>query len=231
MATASSPQKTLSGEKKGPIIISIDGPVGVGKSTLVKMFVKYVTTFSYLQVGLVEEAIEDWRNWYGHSLLDDSIHGKNNYLFQTLVLATMYRDMVKHLDKDIIIVERSTLSAIQVFSKFQTENKTLTEMDFGVLKLLGSSFQTFLGVDHVIVLWSKDPGFLDDLNERVLKRDGDKACNEWNESIVKAYEKFLIYLEKDQNTTTFHTIDPLRKSKDVFMDVLSHINDRFDLEL
>lgn len=54
-----------------------------------------------------------------------------------------------------------------------------------------------MGVDYVIVLWLKDLGFLDDLNERVFKRDGDKVCNEWNESIVKVYEKFLIYLEKD----------------------------------
>lgn len=230
MATTYPPKKPLMA-KKSPIIISIDGPVGVGKSTLVKMFVDYVNSFSYIQVGLVEEAIEEWKNWYGHSLLDDAIHGKNTFLFQSLVLGTMYRDIIKHLNKDILIIERSTLSAIHVFSKFQTENKNLTEQEFGVLKLLDSTFRTWLGVDHVIVLWSKDPSFVDDLNKRVFKRDGDKACNEWNESIVKAYEKFLIYLEKDQNSTTFHTIDPLRTSEEVFRDVLSHINSKFDLDL
>lgn len=88
-----------------PLVISIEGGIGVGKSTL---FAKLKAKFKEnVSIAFVSEPAEEWTN---HGFLQGMYDGTiNRATFQHMVLMSLTADLLKALKKkpDVIISERS----------------------------------------------------------------------------------------------------------------------------
>lgn len=88
-----------------PLVISIEGGIGVGKSTL---FAKLKAKFKEnVSIAFVSEPAEEWTNYgFLQGMYDGTI---NRATFQHMVLMSLTADLLKALKKkpDVIISERS----------------------------------------------------------------------------------------------------------------------------
>ena len=106
--------------RKKPIIISIEGSIGTGKSTVLSQLEKE-------GIYCAQEGADDQNRW--GDILHHFYHNKKRWSFtlQIAILNDMARqyDNFMKLKEDVIIVERSPLSAL-TFVKNAIENDFLT---------------------------------------------------------------------------------------------------------
>jgi len=81
---------------KRQLVISIDGNISSGKSTLVSHLSDFIPQLNY-QVESVPEPLEKWCNMKGHNLLDLFYQDpkRNNFIFQHYVQLTRLMDLRK----------------------------------------------------------------------------------------------------------------------------------------
>ena len=118
---------------KKPIIISIDGNIGSGKSTLVKILQKKLSS----NVVVVEEPVNLWQsiqNQSSENILDLFYKDNNRwaYTFQNMAFITRTLVLCHAINKcpEIILVERSTETDKHVFAKCLYDTKKMSKMEY-----------------------------------------------------------------------------------------------------
>lgn len=119
--------------KNDKIIISIEGNIGSGKSTLVKILKERYTD----EILFVDEPVNDWKNikMNKKNLIEHfySDQKKYGYLFQSIAFITRLKKIKNAIDNPkykIIITERSMESDKFLFAKMLYEQKTLNELQW-----------------------------------------------------------------------------------------------------
>ena len=166
--------------KKKPIIISIEGNIGSGKSELIKILRKKYKNKIYF----VDEPVKEWcsvTTLDNKNLIEHFYENKQrySYTFQNYAFITRIKKLkeaIHNTNLDIIVTERSTISDKILFAQMLYENKFLNKMEW---EMYCSWFEYFtIHVDKFLYVQTS----IDNCMERIQKRNRNGE-----EQITKLY--------------------------------------------
>ena len=174
--------------------ISVEGNIGAGKTTYIKLIADKLTTDYGLKVVIIDEPVRLWEQsgilelYYG----DVSRWG---YLFQTRVFHDRIKSNIlayeNHKDADVYISERSIWSDTLFFKALEKAGK-LHELEVSTYNDLWSMWERLMPYKPTFFIYLDTP--IDICDERIKKRtrDGENAID----------TKYLLNL-KDEHDTLF----------------------------
>lgn len=179
------------------IIISIEGNIGSGKSSVIEKLKKNYPDFYYLQ-----EPVDVWTNntdENGKTILD--LFYENNtrwaYTFQNLAYITRIQQILAVKDKyDVIITERSIFTDRNVFAKILEQDGHINKIEKSLYDQWFELLKKDVKVDGYIYI-KADPKVS---HERIRKRNRQGEENipiEYLEKLHQAHNEWLIR----ENTT------------------------------
>ena len=153
-----------------PLIITLDGNIGVGKSTLLKLIGQMLP-----DVEIVLEPVNEWEKLVsddGKSLLshfyEDSVRW--GYTFQNCAILTRIletRKVLSSTKKKVIITERSVLTDLHVFAKMNYELGNINSLEWSLYKKWFDGYSNEIPIDAVIYVTTS----VETANERIKIRD------------------------------------------------------------
>ncbi|XP_034241722.1 deoxynucleoside kinase-like [Thrips palmi] len=115
---------------KQPVIVYIEGNIGVGKSTLLKKLEEK----GYL---VVQEPVSQWTNYHGINFLELYTQDMQKwaFTFQSMVLSTLWQAQLEAIQQEnpVIIAERSLHSVVKMFAKTQKDAGFMNEEQYVLL--------------------------------------------------------------------------------------------------
>ena len=116
---------------KSKKIYSIEGNIGAGKTTILKIIGK-----NFDDVTFVEEPVSQWQNLGGENLLEKFYQDPERwgFTFEFYSMLSKIKCLMKAADteKNIIIIERSILSN-KIFIDISKEMNKLNDLEYGML--------------------------------------------------------------------------------------------------
>ena len=184
-------------EKVKPIIISIEGNVGAGKSTLIDAIQRRLSEQNITNIRVMKEPVDEWLSVRDskHDILELYYKFPDRYaiLFQTLAAWTtmrnLYREQQAHPEVKVIICERSILTSRHVFEQMLFDNGTIDEAEHKVLlELYNDPNDKWMMPTQSIYLEADPDVCLKRIQER--GREGeDKIEIGWLESCQEYHER------------------------------------------
>ena len=173
-------------------IISIEGNIGSGKSTLVKILKeKYRDSILF-----VDEPVEEWKkvkmddtDILSHFYSDQKKYG---YLFQSLAYITRLKYLklaIENPKYSIIVTERSTESDRYLFAKMLYEQKTINKLEWDTYNLWYDFFN--INIDLFIYVRTD----VNNCMKRIKVRDrtGEESIpKEYLEELHNKHEEWLL---------------------------------------
>lgn len=168
-------------------ILSITGPIGSGKSTLIKSLKQHLS--KTYKVITIPEYI-DGDPIFGLEMLKRFINGSISSLtFQSYILDyynNIIKDILKDISSEIVLIEKLPYDSVYCFGSVAVKNKQLTQKEFDVL------------VNKLELLKLDLPTYK--LNLKVLNTDSlsnilNKSINIINEDLSNGITKRAIYLK------------------------------------
>ena len=135
-----------------PVIVSVEGNIGSGKSTFIRQLQTYTNTHTQPQaysITFIQEPVDEWekiRDSSGESILEKFYKNQAEYgfSFQIMAYITRLRKLVDAIESNpdgIFICERSLETDKYVFAKMLYDNKKIREIDWNIYNYW---FDTFL---------------------------------------------------------------------------------------
>uniref|UniRef100_A0A6C0C428 Deoxynucleoside kinase domain-containing protein n=1 Tax=viral metagenome TaxID=1070528 RepID=A0A6C0C428_9ZZZZ len=121
-------------------IFSIEGNIGSGKSTLVKILGKKIATLSNKSVIYVQEPVSEWENLKdinGDTILQKFYADPKKYAFSFQMMTyisrlTLLKKTIQENPESIIITERSVFTDREVFAKMLYEENKIEEINYQI---------------------------------------------------------------------------------------------------
>lgn len=188
-------------EQKKTIIISIDGNIGSGKSTLVKNLKTYYNSDS--SIYFLEEPVAIWEtitDKEGHNILKNYYEDQNKYAFPFQMMAYISRLALlrEALTKNykVIITERCVYTDKMVFAKMLYDANKIGEIEYKIYNLWFDEFIKDLPKFHFIYVETM-PEIAD---ERVLQRNrpGENIPLEYLKDCHNYHNNWLSSIESDK---------------------------------
>lgn len=166
-------------------ILSITGPIGSGKSTLIKSLKQYLS--KTYKVITIPEYI-DGDPIFGLEMLKRFINGSISSLtFQSYIL-DYYSNIIKDISSEIVLIEKLPYDSVYCFGSVAVKNKQLTQQEFDVLvnklELLKLDLPTYksnlkvLNTDSLSNILNKSINIInEDLSNGITKRAIYLKCN------------------------------------------------------
>ena len=186
-----------------PLILSIEGNIGSGKSTLVKNLKEYTTNKNELyKIYYLPEPVNIWETITdnsGKNILECYYLDQEKYAFSFQMMAyisrlTLLRDALKN-DYDIIITERCVNTDKMVFAKMLYDSDKIKEIDYKIYNLWFDEF--IKDIPNIYTIYVKTTPTV--ALQRVLKRAriGENISLDYLEQCHKYHEDWLTVLNSD----------------------------------
>jgi deoxyguanosine kinase len=187
------------------IIISIEGNIGSGKSSVIKELKKKYKQFYYL-----EEPVDSWtsvKDDNGKTILD-LFYGDNTrwaYTFQNLAYITRVKQILAIKDKyEYIVMERSIFTDRNVFAKIMEQDGHINKIEKGLYDQWFEFLNKDVKVDGYIYIKADPKTSLERIRKR--NRQGEENITlEYLEKLHKAHNEWLI----QENTTNIDGNDEM----------------------
>ena len=200
-----------------PSIISIEGNIGSGKSTLVDMLQTHFEDNS--RICFLQEPISVWntiKDTNGATILEKYYADQTKYAFSFQMMAyisrlSLLREALKG-DYDIIVTERSVYTDSMVFAKMLYDDKKIEEIEYMIYKKWFDEFLDDLPEIRLVYV-KTDPKIA---SRRVEKRarEGEtiplsylENCHKYHEDWLTNHESSrLLVLDADADITELPSV-------------------------
>lgn len=161
-----------------PIIISVEGNIGSGKSTLVSKMKEVLPSLINNKIYFLQEPVDEWekiRDTNDQTIITKFYNNQEKYAFSFQMMAYISRlkILMETIDKvtssSIIICERSVWTDKHIFAKMLYEEGKIDEINYVIYNKWFDFFMKKCSLDGIIYL-NTDP---DTCLERVIKRNRD----------------------------------------------------------
>ena len=180
---------------KSPIIISIDGNIGSGKSTLFNNLKKLLK--SKKNIGFVPEPVQEWNEIVDKNnvpILTNLYSNIQKFAFRFQMMAyisriSLLREMCNKGIYDVLITERSVYTDRNLFCKMLYDDGIIEHDEYTIYNKWFHEFTNNLNLSHIIYV-NADPEIC---FQRILKRkrDGEKVDIDYLERLHTYHEKWL----------------------------------------
>ena len=154
-------------------IYALEGNIGAGKTTILKMIAKH-----FKDVEFVEEPVKEWQNLGGMNLLDSFYSNPQRwgFSFEFYSMLTKIQALLKAADSDkpIIIIERSILSN-KIFMDLSNELGKLDKMEYCMLMNIYDFYLQNIYPQLSGIIYLDTP--VDECIKRITKRNRGEECN------------------------------------------------------
>jgi deoxyadenosine/deoxycytidine kinase len=209
--------------KKTPTIISIEGNIGSGKSTIISVLKEKFFPDKELKVCFLQEPVDKWNticDKNGISIIEKFYKDQEKYAFHFQMMAYISRiallnETIKK-NYDVIITERSIFTDKNVFAQMLFDKKKISDIEF---KIYNEWFYNFIdNISNIYTIYLKtDPNIA---YQRVLKRNrnGESIdlnylieCSEYHDSWIKKLNNNSCLIlngnyDIDDNTVNYNNI-------------------------
>lgn len=205
------------------VIISIEGNIGSGKSTLVSELQKHFNDNS--DIGFLQEPIDIWngiKDESGTTILEKFYKDNEKYAFQFQIMAFTSRlSLIKEAvskNYKFIIMERSLYTDSNIFAKMLYDDKKISEIEYSIYKLLYNQFINEMPVTQIIYVKAEPTTS----SERVIKRNrtGETIPLEYLEKCHSYHENWLI---NEPNVLTLDGENDIKKNPEIIEDWIYEI--------
>ena len=123
-----------------PTIISIEGNIGVGKSTVVDLLKSKYSNLQNQSIVFLQEPVKQWetiKDKSGASILEKFYEDQNSWSFAFQMMAyisrlSILKKAIKLNPNSIIITERSLFTDKNIFAKMLYDDGMINEIEFRV---------------------------------------------------------------------------------------------------
>ena len=202
-----------------PLIVSIEGNIGSGKSTFIKKLEEHWNSKSNVndkKVFFLSEPVDEWLN-----IKDENVehifsifyNDQEKYSFTFQMMAYISRlnklkeaiDSLKLKENAVIVTERSLMTDKFVFAKMLYDEKKIEKIEYNIYNKWFDSFNKETDIDKVIYI-SSDPKVC---YERVKLRDRNGEsdipleyltnCSLYHDNMIKNIRKDTINIDGNKN--------------------------------
>jgi deoxyadenosine/deoxycytidine kinase len=201
-------------------IISIEGNIGSGKSTLVAELEKHFNVID--EVGFLQEPVNIWntiKDENGITILEKFYENNEKYAFQFQMMAyisrlSIIKKAIKSNKYKYIITERSLYTDANVFAKMLYDDKKISEIEYTIYKMWFDEFITDIPISKIIYVRAEPIVS----SQRVIKRNrlGEtiplsylEKCHIYHENWLYDSKYDMITLDGNHDITKQHDIMPL----------------------
>lgn len=180
-----------------PLIISVDGNIGSGKSTLVnqlKDVFKDMPNVHFIQepVDTVWNLITDS---HGETLLSNFYKNPSKHAFTFQMMAyisrlAILRDAVKNPKYDVIITERCLETDRNVFEKMLHAQGIISDMEHAVYNMWFNEFYKEIRCNAIIYVRASVDTCMDRIQKR--SREGETVTREYITDCVRYHEDWIM---------------------------------------
>lgn len=213
-------------------IYSIEGNIGSGKSTLVKILRTYFASEEEPTIIFADEPVEEWmgvKDSKGDDILSKFYRDQEKYAFSFQMMAYISRiailkKLVKKYPDGLIFTERSVYTDKHVFAQMLYDEKKISEIDFIIYNKWFDNFLDEIDVTGVIYLRT-DP---EKCYERIKKRNrrGEtipleylKLCHKYHENWLDNF-RYVIKLNGNIDIAN----DDMISYRPLIQNIVSNIN-------
>tara|TARA_Y100000389_G_C17420136_1_gene496227 strand:- start:207 stop:902 length:696 start_codon:yes stop_codon:yes gene_type:complete len=163
-----------------PIILSFDGNIGSGKSSIVKYFEKNFENYcnkknNNYKICFIQEPVKEWENIIDIESKENIIekfykdNEKYSFSFQMMAYITRLSSLKKAIksDYDIIVTERSIFTDKNVFAKMLFLQKKMNDIEWQVYNLWFDEFAEIIKDIKTIYIKTSP----DICQNRIIKRN------------------------------------------------------------
>ena len=190
-----------------PILISIEGNIGTGKSTLLEYLKIHFN--SNITIGYLEEPVNEWnkiKDKTGHTILEKYYNDQTKYGFAFQMMAyisrlSILKAALNERKYDIIITERSLFTDRHVFAQMLFDDKKIEEVEYIIYLKWFDEFMSELPPTYYIYLQADPTVSFDRVNKRgrageVIPIDYLENChryhNRWLAPFLNQFKKILV---------------------------------------
>lgn len=187
-----------------PVILSIEGNIGSGKSTFVQNL-KNNFTKEYpepIRICFLQEPVDEWnqiRDSNNKTILECYYDDQQTYAFTFQMMAYITRlNRIKEAlagDYDVIIMERSLQTDRLVFAQMLKDEAKISEIEFAVYTKWFDSFQKDIPLCNIIYLRTTPEVALERVQRRA--REGEDIPLDY---LTKCHSYHECWLGTDTNT-------------------------------
>jgi deoxyadenosine/deoxycytidine kinase len=195
------------------VIISIEGNIGTGKSTLVSELEKYFKDNN--KIGFLQEPVDIWntiKDENGTTILEKFYENNEKYAFQFQMMAyisrlSIMKNAIKQNKYKYIITERSLYTDSNIFAKMLYDDKKISEIEYSIYKMWFEEFINDIPLTKIIYV-KADPQIS---LERVITRNrlGEniplsylQRCHDYHENWLSQTDYDKLTLDGNNNIKT-----------------------------
>jgi len=199
---------------KFPLIISIEGGIGVGKSTIIKKLAKsglLEEVFPALTVAYLSEPLEVWMAFGPRAVNVFELfyvdRKRYSLLFQVMAQVSLFEELLSKFDNnktipDIIITERSIEASQRIFTEQLHSEGFMTKFENDICNYLYQSLNKLISVDGRILLDTDEHTMEKRINTR--NRQGESPPLEYLSALR---ERHLAWRRDTAKTCRWRQID------------------------
>merc|ERR1711998_593781 len=182
----------------GMTLISIEGNIGSGKSTILKLLKQNCDK----SIIFIDEPVSEWQNIKdssGHNILELFYGNKKKYSFAFQILAYITRlrkilDVIKNNQNNVIIMERSIYTDKFVFAKMLYENGFIEEIEWKTYNYWFDTFKSSTQLNGIIYV-NTEPEIC---FQRIKKRNRNGESNITIDYLNECHQKHLNWINNEK---------------------------------
>jgi len=178
-------------------IFTVEGNIGSGKSTLVKMLKNNINNINEYSVIYLPEPVHVWesiKDSNGTNAIEKYYENPEKYAFSFQMMVyisriTQLREALKNTDNLIIICERSVFTDKEIFAKMLYDSKKLCDIEYNIYCKWFYEFVTDIPVKGLIYV-KTNPEICE---ERVIKRNrkGEQISISYLQNCHRYHENWI----------------------------------------